>query len=550
MKKNTKNKLKLVSLILSGSIVFNTFMPSIVSAIEFNPSGNTGDDETNKEYTAVLEQIQINTIMPLNLEKESEFGEIDVEQNQDNNLVLDGAVRINKKLENGKVEYLNELPEVNLVDDNNNIVATTDIFCESEFTSNPSDLYYITLSNLNIESKKTYKLITTFKDNDNNEISKYITYSGKMMISEGVDAKLQYMSVNNILNIIFECKNGKIEPNTIINGIDVTLKTNVAQNCLDNFMKQYNSPYKQKDFDLAINSLENSFKTYFISFMSNQEDKNSYIYEFLYPSIHTLQIEIKYILDDESGMNTSLTSKDINITYTNDNSYTISNVVNNKIDEIISSIPFGLSLEFELNNNYNKTIESYDYISNILNIKDNSIFVKELPSSFTSGMLNKIKIIELALGSDDYVYNEDSGIIIEINPVISIPKKYTSNQEKLNYATPIIQNYTKNNINESFEIESIKFNDKEENVLDVKFTIKSSTGTFSITDKVILKSIDYLKGDLDKNNIVNANDAAIALDLYKYGNVDEYLEIGDMDNNGIINANDAALILDIYKYGN
>ena len=204
MKKNTKNKLKLVSLILSGSIVFNTFMPSIVSAIEFNPSGNTGDDETNKEYTAVLEQIQINTIMPLNLEKESEFGEIDVEQNQDNNLVLDGAVRINKKLENGKVEYLNELPEVNLVDDNNNIVATTDIFCESEFTSNPSDLYYITLSNLNIESKKTYKLITTFKDNDNNEISKYITYSGKMMISEGVDAKLQYMSVNNILNIIFE----------------------------------------------------------------------------------------------------------------------------------------------------------------------------------------------------------------------------------------------------------------------------------------------------------------------------------------------------------
>ena len=60
----------------------------------------------------------------------------------------------------------------------------------------------------------------------------------------------------------------------------------------------------------------------------------------------------------------------------------------------------------------------------------------------------------------------------------------------------------------------------------------------------------YIKGDLDKNGIVNANDAAIALDLYKYGNVkEEELKIGDMDNNGIINANDAALILDIYKYG-
>ena len=64
------------------------------------------------------------------------------------------------------------------------------------------------------------------------------------------------------------------------------------------------------------------------------------------------------------------------------------------------------------------------------------------------------------------------------------------------------------------------------------------------------EKVKIQKGDLDKNGIVNANDAAIALDLYKYGNVsDEELLIGDMDNNGIINANDAALILDIYKYG-
>jgi len=65
------------------------------------------------------------------------------------------------------------------------------------------------------------------------------------------------------------------------------------------------------------------------------------------------------------------------------------------------------------------------------------------------------------------------------------------------------------------------------------------------------EKVKIQKGDLDKNGIVNANDAAIALDLYKYGNVSaEELQIGDMDNNGIINANDAALILDIYKYGN
>ena len=61
---------------------------------------------------------------------------------------------------------------------------------------------------------------------------------------------------------------------------------------------------------------------------------------------------------------------------------------------------------------------------------------------------------------------------------------------------------------------------------------------------------DYLKGDLDKNGAVNANDAAVALDLYKYGNAtDEDMQIGDMNNDGVINANDAALILDMYKYG-
>ena len=57
-------------------------------------------------------------------------------------------------------------------------------------------------------------------------------------------------------------------------------------------------------------------------------------------------------------------------------------------------------------------------------------------------------------------------------------------------------------------------------------------------------------GDLDRNGAVNANDAAVALDLYKYGNAkDEDMQIGDMNEDGVINANDAALILDVYKYG-
>ena len=61
---------------------------------------------------------------------------------------------------------------------------------------------------------------------------------------------------------------------------------------------------------------------------------------------------------------------------------------------------------------------------------------------------------------------------------------------------------------------------------------------------------EYIKGDLDRNSVVNSDDAAIALDLYRYGNVSaEDLLIGDMDENGLINSDDAALILDVYRYG-
>ena len=95
--------------------------------------------------------------------------------------------------------------------------------------------------------------------------------------------------------------------------------------------------------------------------------------------------------------------------------------------------------------------------------------------------------------------------------------------------------------------------DNNGNITAKKLGKATITVTTSNNKKIIFEVnvVKYQKGDLDKNNIVNANDAAIALDLYKYGNVSaEELQIGDMDNNGIINANDAALILDIYKYGN
>ena len=74
-------------------------------------------------------------------------------------------------------------------------------------------------------------------------------------------------------------------------------------------------------------------------------------------------------------------------------------------------------------------------------------------------------------------------------------------------------------------------------------------GDINISKTMIIGSGSKL-GDLDGNGTVNANDAALVLDLYKYSNITEDdLKVADIYQNGLINANDAALILDMYKYG-
>ena len=61
-------------------------------------------------------------------------------------------------------------------------------------------------------------------------------------------------------------------------------------------------------------------------------------------------------------------------------------------------------------------------------------------------------------------------------------------------------------------------------------------------------TLEYIKGDLDGNNVVDANDASVALELYKAQNAtSQDIQIGDMDNNSLIDANDASLILEYFK---
>ena len=83
---------------------------------------------------------------------------------------------------------------------------------------------------------------------------------------------------------------------------------------------------------------------------------------------------------------------------------------------------------------------------------------------------------------------------------------------------------------------------------DVNLIYLSEATTVIYTSVNIGENNQVLKGDLDKNNVVDANDASVALELYKAQNAtQEDIAIGDMDNNNLIDANDASLILEYFK---
>lgn len=89
------------------------------------------------------------------------------------------------------------------------------------------------------------------------------------------------------------------------------------------------------------------------------------------------------------------------------------------------------------------------------------------------------------------------------------------------------------------------------------------TGTYgSMIDKTLSSNpnrtytikftkFNFLKGDIDRNGVVDANDASLALEKYKINEwSQDDLKYGDMDENNLIDANDASLILEVYKTNN
>ena len=55
-------------------------------------------------------------------------------------------------------------------------------------------------------------------------------------------------------------------------------------------------------------------------------------------------------------------------------------------------------------------------------------------------------------------------------------------------------------------------------------------------------------GDVNGDGVINSDDSALILDMYRYGNITEDdLNVADIDKNGTINSDDAAQVLDMYR---
>lgn len=238
---------------------------------------------------------------------------------------------------------------------------------------------------------------------------------------------------------------------------------------------------------------------------------------------------------------------------------------------------------------YGTYIGSYDAPGGDLTIKDTTITI---PSANCAGLWvnHDINIINSTINilKDNENYN---GIVSNIGGTITIDggevivetiksSIHFGNTDDSEHAFVLKKGNVKLTSRDNYGIFVQPVNDTEEvkGVLEIRggsLTISSNEGASNIpTSKIKLspgfgyssgtsivdsgkivieqvEDIDYIKGDLDRNGIVDANDASIVLEIYKADNaLDEDIEIGDMDGNNLLDANDASLILELYKTNN
>ena len=100
----------------------------------------------------------------------------------------------------------------------------------------------------------------------------------------------------------------------IINGVNITQKEQYASNCLSQFLNTYSTSYNQMDFDKVKVELDKLLNSHISNyFASINEDLSNYIISTDFDSIHKINIEIRYKLNDEGTFTRELANKEINV---------------------------------------------------------------------------------------------------------------------------------------------------------------------------------------------------------------------------------------------
>ena len=299
------------------------------------------------------------------------------------------------------------------------------------------------------------------------------------------------------------------------------------------------------DFKDKILNVENTNKEYTIDYDFYSYDYDASQIEWTSSNENVATIE-SGVLTIKSNGQTIITAK-----VGNKVSRITVNVVNpNRLEVIQDSldIEYRKDAKIEMDIDYyfndNGTIDDIEYESSnkdVVEVVDNKLVLKGCgKSTILVKYKNVSDTIDINVVSIDKLSFKKNGYIVGVGKF-----------QNLEY------------IFDSYEGDSqnITFTSKDNNIARVENgkVIGVNEGRTQITAKyndmeatinIVVAKESYLLGDLDFNGIVDANDAAVALDMYKNSVSDEKLIlIGDLDFNEMVDANDAALILDVYKYG-
>ena len=387
--------------------------------------------------------------------------------------------------------------------------------------------------------------------------------------------------------LLFGISNVKAWELNSLNEVDSNAVGNAYLSCCENLSEGLNVPYNQTEYNAVEDYIElyttDMFQLKFIDnmnqYVSDIPDYQTEVnedYLVTYANVGSDRVCRLYFFytDNTSYTRYLMPSREyevgeieFNIIYKNNDAEpdaSIKNLLDEKIEEFNSNNE-SVIVEFDYDKDYR--FEGMDLSKNIFGDNPNQFSASRLNDPYSASYHGRIEHSEngyVTFGHNGVVYDRKN-MDIRFLPKVYIPQNYKTDEEIKEYVRGIFGPYVFGfviydmifNANRS-EINMVVWEKEQEQYFDSSYIgnygMELPNHTYFMDPYVnnrIRICTDYVEGDLDRNGVVDANDASIALELYKAASASKNdITIGDMDHNNIIDANDASLILELYKNNN